>query len=125
MPLEGYEMGEQRAGARTACGGQDLPTSGCELALGCADSALFSLFALMGTTVVSSDGNPYLIDGWIFLGIKWLRAEAWRGPRMRGSTEDQTCLASRFGRGNDSFTIHLPSLGSLGAEGMDPTLKSI
>lgn len=24
----------------------------------------------MGTTVVSLDGNPNLIDGWIFLGIK-------------------------------------------------------
>lgn len=71
MPLEGYERGERRVGARTACGGQDLPaSSSCELTLGYADFALFPLFALMGTVAVSSGGNPNLIDGWIFLGIK-------------------------------------------------------
>lgn len=44
---------------------------------------------------------------------------------MSGSTEDQTCLASGFGKGDDSSAIHPPSLGSLGAEGMDPMLKRI
>lgn len=44
---------------------------------------------------------------------------------MYESTEDQTCLASGFGKGDDGSAIHLPSLGSLGAEGMDPVFKSI
>lgn len=44
---------------------------------------------------------------------------------MHGRNEDQACLTSGFGKGDDGSAIHPPSLGSLGAEGMDPVLKSI
>lgn len=37
------------------------------------------------------------------------------GPRVCGSTENQTCLANGFGKGDDNSTIHLPSPGSHGS----------
>lgn len=148
------KWGEQRAGARTACGRQDLPTSGCEVALGCANFALFFPFCsdenhggqlrwksqsdrwldfprdkkMDISLLQNEDINEELVGGKLaqcWCCFPWPRAEARRGPRMSGSTEDQTCLSSGFGKGDDSSAIHPPSLGSLEAEGMDPMLKRV